>query len=213
MSLSNYFNFDYDFGAILRAERKAQGISMQDLGDSVGLSNQAISQYELGKRALKYSIAETLAKELGHSIPELLVKYNLYNEYIPEHFNGDVEAYIAFQEAVASDALAESAIENSISFAEHELLKKYRALDERGRENIDNTLNFEYQRTKKAPAISEDSLTGIEFDEVMFLDEDGNRMIAPVTPEIKEIAMRALKKHAEAELKSSSVTTDDAHSQ
>ena len=78
--MDNTFNFENDIGGYLRKERETQNITLKDLGDRIGLSVQAISQYELGKRAVKYSTFEKIIKVFNMTAPDFLNKYGLYDE-------------------------------------------------------------------------------------------------------------------------------------
>ncbi|WP_306568885.1 helix-turn-helix domain-containing protein [Faecalispora jeddahensis] len=54
-----------DIGQIIRKLRKEKSLSMKQLGSMVGVSEQAISQYELGKRKLTAEQAKQIAAALG----------------------------------------------------------------------------------------------------------------------------------------------------
>ena len=56
----------------LRELRKAQGLSMRQLGELVGVTESAISLYELGKREPDYSILQKLAAVLHTSVEYLM---------------------------------------------------------------------------------------------------------------------------------------------
>lgn len=56
----------------LRELRKAQGMTMKQLGAMVGVSESAISQYETGKRNADYKLLLQFAKIFGVSIEYLL---------------------------------------------------------------------------------------------------------------------------------------------
>ncbi len=115
------FDFEYDIGSIIREERKAQGLTMKELGGIIGVSEQAISQYELGKRAIKYEVLEKIAAAFGMSVPKLLDNYGLYDEYIPEQFNGDVDAYKDFKKTIKESA----GNENKLRFYVEQILKEW----------------------------------------------------------------------------------------
>ena len=52
-------------GMRIRASRKQHGKSMKWLGEQVGVSEQAISQYELGKRPIQVGTVLRIAEALG----------------------------------------------------------------------------------------------------------------------------------------------------
>lgn len=57
---------------ILKMAREKAGLSMQELGEKVGVSPAAICRYEQGQRIPKIQIAKRLAKVLGVKWYELL---------------------------------------------------------------------------------------------------------------------------------------------
>lgn len=56
----------------LRALRKAQGLTMKQLGELVGLTESAISCYELGKREPDFTTLQKLADALNTSVEYLM---------------------------------------------------------------------------------------------------------------------------------------------
>jgi transcriptional regulator with XRE-family HTH domain len=108
--MDGLFDFEYDIGSLIREERKAQGMTMKELGKAIGVTEQAISQYELGKRPVKYETVEKIVKAFGMSLPVFLDQYGLYDEQIPSHFDGDVDAYESFKSALETDQWMDSAI-------------------------------------------------------------------------------------------------------
>lgn len=51
--------FDEELGAIIRAEREAHGLSLQQMADALGCTKMAVSYWENGKRSM---YAETLKR-------------------------------------------------------------------------------------------------------------------------------------------------------
>lgn len=49
----------------LLERREAAGLSQKELGEMVGLTQQAIGHYEAGRRKLSVQIAQKIAKVLG----------------------------------------------------------------------------------------------------------------------------------------------------
>lgn len=63
---------------MLRTIRKAKGLTMKELGEKVGVSESAISQYETGKREADFGTIMRLSKFFNTSIDDLLDnKHNL----------------------------------------------------------------------------------------------------------------------------------------
>ncbi len=63
---------DFDFGNILARLRRKAGLSLEQLGDRLGLSAQTVAQWESGQAKPALDMAEKLADALGLSITELL---------------------------------------------------------------------------------------------------------------------------------------------
>lgn len=61
-----------DIGAKIRAYRKQIPLTMKELGRLIGISEQAISQYELGKRTPSLEILVKLSKVFNISYAELI---------------------------------------------------------------------------------------------------------------------------------------------
>ncbi len=93
-----------DIGWAVKEERQEQGLTQQQLGEAVGVSQTTISQYERGLISIPSDIAEKIADVFGMSLPAFLHKYNMFDEYIPPEFDGDVDKYLAFKKAEEEDA-------------------------------------------------------------------------------------------------------------
>lgn len=70
---------------MLRTRRKECGLTMKELGERIGVTESAISQYENGKRQASYEIQLKLAETLNCSIDYLLRG----NEKVPATENDD----------------------------------------------------------------------------------------------------------------------------
>ena len=116
--MDGVFDFDYGFGSFLREIRKEQKISMRELGEVVGVSEQAISQYERGLRPLRHSMAEKIAEALNTSVARVLSDYGWYDDDIPELFDGDVDAYEEAKRADAYENAKRAENKNAVSFFE-----------------------------------------------------------------------------------------------
>lgn len=88
---------------IIKEERKEQGLTQTDLGKAIGKSMRTIQTYESGQVTPPKKVLEKIAEVFGESLVFLLDKYGYYDEYIPPHFNGDVDKYEAFKEAQEQD--------------------------------------------------------------------------------------------------------------
>jgi hypothetical protein len=59
-------------------------------------------------------------KVFGMSYPAFLNKYNMWDEYIPPEFDGDVDKYLAFKRAEAEDAMRDPGYDIQTIAAHHE---------------------------------------------------------------------------------------------
>lgn len=84
------------FGDRLREQRKACGLTMEELGKKIGVTGAAISRYELGQREPSFRGIELLAEALNVS-PAFLQGYELPAEVTSK--------YPPFPEALASSFL------------------------------------------------------------------------------------------------------------
>lgn len=84
---------------MLREVRKAKGLTMKALGEMVGVSESAISQYEKGKRQADYEIQLKLSDVLDCSVDFLLRGYDENEKKpIPENEDGLDEMIKIFSE-------------------------------------------------------------------------------------------------------------------
>lgn len=61
-----------NIGKVIKEIRKAKGISAFVLGEMIGVSQQAISQYENGKRKISFEVLNNIAKALNVPMDTLL---------------------------------------------------------------------------------------------------------------------------------------------
>ena len=59
-------------GKFIAQKRKEKNLTQENLAERIGVSNKSISKWERGKCMPDYSIIESLCKELGITISELL---------------------------------------------------------------------------------------------------------------------------------------------
>ncbi len=59
-------------GKFIAQKRKEKNLTQENLAERLGVSNKSISKWERGKCMPDYSIVESLCKELGITISELL---------------------------------------------------------------------------------------------------------------------------------------------
>lgn len=98
-----------ELGAALKAEREEHGETSDVVALNTKIPEALILKYEHDDEPVSHFLFDKLCQHYGLSIVEFLQKYDFYDEYIPEAFNGDAEAYEAFKKAEREDALKSSA--------------------------------------------------------------------------------------------------------
>lgn len=78
--MSKYYEY---IGAVIREERKKQGLTQQQMADKLGIKRGAYSQYETGKNSISmetwYRIATILSIDL-YDVPMNALKYSVKRE-------------------------------------------------------------------------------------------------------------------------------------
>lgn len=103
----------------LKEARNNKGLKQQEVADQLGIKANTISNWEKGRTE-----------------PDIDTFVKLCRIY-------QIDCA-----ALLSDVYAFKRISNDISLVEYKYIKKYRDLDEHGREMVDFTLNKEYERSK-----------------------------------------------------------------
>ena len=93
-------------GSALRDERKDQGMGIDEVANSIGILPEELEYYEENDNVSEF-IYKKLVSLYGYEYYEFLNEYELYDEYIPEQFNGDVDNFIGFKKAKDHDAAHE----------------------------------------------------------------------------------------------------------
>lgn len=110
-------------GKRIKEARERLGMTQNELADLVGVTGSAITNYE---------------KETSH--PKEPIMYKLFDAL-------QVDANYLFQDVVNVPKKM-----NDVTFAEFEHIKKYRDLDDHGKEIVDIILKKEHERCMVAPA-------------------------------------------------------------
>ena len=103
-------------GKRIKEARENLGLTQSELGDLVGVTGSAITNYE---------------KETSH--PKEAVMYKLFECL-------HVDANYLFQDVVKVPPKT-----NDVTFSEYEHIKKYRSLDKSGQEHVDTVLAWEVE--------------------------------------------------------------------
>ena len=105
-------------GYRIKEARERMGLTQTELGALIGVTGSAITNYE---------------KETSHPKEQIIYK-------LMETLN--VDANYLFQDAVKIKSQ-----HNDVTLAEYDYIKKYRDLDDHGREMVDFTLTKEWERS------------------------------------------------------------------
>ena len=112
-------------GRRIKEARSLRDYTLDDLARAIGLNKSTVSRYEHGEiEKPKLPVIESIANELRVSASWLIGKSDVME--LRNHIS--VVAPISF----------------ALSVEEQALITKYRALDDRGRSAVMNTLNHEY---------------------------------------------------------------------
>jgi len=106
-------------GKRIKEARERLGLTQNELGELIGVTGSAITNYE---------------KETSH--PKEPVMYKLFEAL-------HVDANYLFQDVVNIPSK-----ENDVTLAEYDHIKKYRGLDDHGREHVNNVLEWETTRVQ-----------------------------------------------------------------
>lgn len=126
-------------GEGIKEARKNKGLSQQELGDMLGVSQAMIAQYENGKRVPKIETLERIANALGGTV--LYTEKNTHHIMIPGE--GDL---FSIYPALSSPEKRQKALQKRRSF---ERLKKFRAYyDELNENGQRKTIEYAKDLTK-----------------------------------------------------------------
>ena len=64
----------YKFGEFIYQKRKQQGLTQEELGRKLGVTNKAVSKWEVGETVPEVTMLEPLASALNVSVDELLTQ-------------------------------------------------------------------------------------------------------------------------------------------
>ena len=115
----------------IKKARKQSGITQEELGKRLGVSQSAIAQFENGKNEPSLSTLRKIAAALGVYMNDLIDDWSVYSS---DKFKEDLNASIPF----------------TLSDDEQEHIEKYRSLDATGRQHVDTLLDWETARNHDA---------------------------------------------------------------
>lgn len=138
-------SFIEDMGRIIQEERIRQKMTQEEIATAANISVAELDDYESLGLPIREDIFNDIADALGTSYLQLLYDYDLYDDYVPPHYNGDVVKWEADKRAGDLEAMRELA---KLDPAEQALVDGYRVLDKPGKDIIDIILGKELERVK-----------------------------------------------------------------
>lgn len=95
---------DERLGPALKDERLDQNLSLKQVSLDTKIPLKDLSNYENNIEPINLYIFKILCAYFGKSTYEFYNDHDMYDEYIPEIFNGDVDKYEKFKKACELDA-------------------------------------------------------------------------------------------------------------
>jgi transcriptional regulator with XRE-family HTH domain len=103
-----------EIGKELKDERARQGYSVDDLSEATCIPSNVLQGFEESEERINFFLLKKICEVYGITISDFYVNTELYDLYIPEEFNGDVNSLEAFQKAVEEDALKDTFSKNEV---------------------------------------------------------------------------------------------------
>ena len=126
-------------GSALKDERLDQGMSVEEVANSIGILPEELEYYEENDNVSKF-IYKKLVSLYGYEYYEFLNEYGLYDEYIPENFNNDADKSEEFKKTEGNDA--------SLEFEDTEfrrVARAYKKMNGANRKKMVNILKLTFE--------------------------------------------------------------------
>lgn len=104
-----YFEAQFDFGDLVKQEREAQGRSIEEMAEYLGITSQDVADCEAGVLPINRELADRMATFLGTNVSQMLFNNNLYSGEVPEEYHNRVAEWEKLCEAAEQDAVREAA--------------------------------------------------------------------------------------------------------
>lgn len=101
---------DDRIGDALKSERLQQGLDLSELASITKIPQKDLEDYENDIEPINLYLLKKICEAYDKTLYEFYADNEMYDEYIPEIFNGDVNTYERFKEARDEDAMRETAI-------------------------------------------------------------------------------------------------------
>lgn len=110
----------FDLGPYIEEERHEQGISEREFSNQLDINEFELSEYEDQIKPITLGLVEKAMNIFDLTYPEFLDKYGLLDIQVPSYFNGDVNAYLKFEEAKYQDAMRDKGDDIETLAARHD---------------------------------------------------------------------------------------------
>lgn len=118
----NYQDDEWHFySSALKDERERANLSLKDLSAETKIPVKILKEYEEGLSPISEFLLKEICEVYGKTIPQFLLENDLYDDVIPEVFNGDVDHYEAFKKARDEDGLRDTYAMQASAPASNEL--------------------------------------------------------------------------------------------
>lgn len=100
---------DDRMASALEDERQWAGLTLDELSKETKIPKKDLEDYEEGMEPINLFLLEKLCAYYDKSINQFYLDHDMYDEYIPEIFEGDVDRYESFKKARDEGAMRELA--------------------------------------------------------------------------------------------------------
>lgn len=147
---------DDRIGAALIAEREWQKLSRKTVAEDTKIPYADLTAYEKNEEPINLYLLKLLCGYFGKSVYEFYNDHEMYDEYIPQIFDGDVDRYERFKAARDEDA-QEMRVAISTAKQDQEkrkfitLFRKYKGLTKDDQKRVDDMIDrFSLKKPKEA---------------------------------------------------------------
>lgn len=107
-SSNPYFEAPFDFAKLLTPIRENQGVSLSELGEVIGATEEQMEEIEKGLLPINLDQAEKLCNYLDTDVSQILFENDLYDEEVPEKYHNNVREWEKIQKELDDEAMRES---------------------------------------------------------------------------------------------------------
>ncbi|BFH59410.1 helix-turn-helix domain-containing protein [Paenibacillus azoreducens] len=94
----------FDLGPYIEEERHEQGLSAEEFSSLLGISPSELDRYENQEIPLTDKLEDKIMSIFGMTSAEFRDKYGLFDEKIPDEFDGDINSYISYEKIKEKEA-------------------------------------------------------------------------------------------------------------